>query len=1214
MPVKGVFGPGQHMLTRLNFLCLTHYFLPILEDAMQHKGPHISLTPERLIKRVLRLTLEEFQTWPGSLQELALSLAAEIFMVRYNPFIPATMIWKSVKTRLESERAAQAPEYFQMLSLCLKDYWQSCQRDQRFRARLIARLRTALPKQYIVSDPHSLVECSTDATDLRMELPMLVLFPENTQQIQAIIQLANEIGFAIIPRGGGSGATGGAVPASTRSVIMSMARMNNILDIDRTNRLLTTQAGVITQNAINAVAQKGMLFTVDPASKQASSLGGNVSENAGGPFAFEYGTTIDNIYSYKIVTPTGEILTVQRCQHPRHKIMPDENAVFEILDQSGTVTEQVTLSGNEVRKPGLGKDVTNKFLGGLPGIQKEGVDGVITEITFTLYPALKHFRVLCLEFFGNSMRPAAMVVRDIVGLRDIIRKEGDLVKISALEEFGTKYVQAIAYNKKSSLYEGDPISVLILQLDSDDKTALDKAVQRIVDIVTPYDQVDVFVASDTKEAEHFWHDRHQLSAIARRTSGFKINEDIVIPLAVVPEFAEFLEDLNLYYLALAYRQALQKINELEGVDVNDQFIEMEMDVATSVLKQKTTKKQLPEQEFQVQIPFFFQDVRGRYPHLQKEIEQITQEFEATRIIIANHMHAGDGNCHVNIPVNSNDPTMLHLAEEAAGKVFTEVLRLNGAVSGEHGIGITKIAFLDDEKMKALKAYKARVDPYNIFNPGKLTQRDLVVTPYTFSFNRLIQDIQKTALPGKERLVLLLRGIQTCTRCGKCKQVCPMHQPQQGMLFHPRNKNIALGSLIEALYYTQLMTGSPSPKLLAKLRDIMDHCTACGKCMAACPVKIDSAGAALTIRSYLKEKKAGGHPIKTIVLETLSRNPSQLVPIAAQAAAVGQSMQNKMIGIVPEIWKKRFENPMFKGRGPELEWKQLASKIGLKKGCIFVPQKQTEKQAVLYFPGCGAGLFYASIGLAAIDLLLRVENTVILPPAHLCCGYPLKAAGSLDTFAKIEAENAAILSNLLADAEKKGILVSHILTSCGTCRDGIQKYELARQDGQKITQLDITQYLITRLPQKLFDGKLLYHAACHAEWVGAPALKSGQQYVGGLKTILGQQPLLSPGCCGESGMGAMTSPSIYNRIRGKKSTQLASDLQEIAPEQPVLVGCPSCRIGIQRALIDLSQKKKVLHTCEFLAEHYGGKDWKKSLLKRLREARAENGIRTLTTQD
>ncbi len=1180
---------------------------------MQHKGPHISLTPERLIKRVLRLTLEEFQTWPVSLQELALSLAAEIFMVRYNPFIPPAMIKRSVKARLASERAAQAPEYFQMLTRCLKDYWQSYQRDRRFRLRLIVRLRTVMPKEYIVSDAHSLIECSTDATDLRMELPMLVLFPENTEQIKGVIRLANEIGFAIIPRGGGSGATGGAVPASPRSVIMSLARMNKIIDIDEQNHLLTAQAGVITQNAINAVAKKGLLFTVDPASKQASSLGGNVSENAGGPFAFEYGTTIDNIFSYKIVMPTGQVLTVRRCNHPRHKIMPDEEAVFAILDEGGNELEKIVLSGDEVRKPGLGKDVTNKFFGGLPGIQKEGVDGVITEATFTLYPALKYFRVLCLEFFGSSMRPAAMVVRDIVGLRDTIRSEGDLIKISALEEFGTKYVQAIAYGKKSRQYEGEPISVLILQLDSDDVVALEKAVKRIVDIVTPYDQVDVFVASNDKEAERFWHDRHQLSAIARRTSGFKINEDIVIPLSVVPEFAEFLEDLNLYYLAFAYRQALQKINKLPEIDVNDPFIEMELDIAVSVLKQKITKAELPEQEFQVQIPFFFQDLRSRYPAVQKEIQEISDEFEATRIIIANHMHAGDGNCHVNIPVNSNDPVMLHLAEEAAGKVFEKVLQLNGAVSGEHGIGITKITFLNEEKMAAIKEYKAKVDPYNIFNPGKLTQRDLVVTPYTFSFNRLIQDIQKTALPGKERLIALLQSIQTCTRCGKCKQVCPMHQPQKGMLFHPRNKNITLGSLIEALYYTQLMTGNPSPKLLKKLQKVMDHCTACGKCMAACPVKIDSAGAALTVRSYLNDKKAGGHPIKTMVLETLAYKP-QFIPWAAKSAAVGQSVQNKMIPFIPEMWRRRFEHPLLKSQGPELEWIQLAHILHLKKGSFFVPQVRDENNsAVLYFVGCGAGLFYSSIGLSVLSLLLRSGVAVLLPPRHLCCGYPLKAAGSLDSFAKIEAENSRLLNELLEIAEQKGFYPEYILTSCGTCRESIQNYGLGK-NGKELKHLDVSQYLLDLLPQKPFSGSILYHASCHAEWVGATKLKSGQQYVAGLEKILGQKPILSPGCCGESGMGAMTSPAIYNRIRAQKSSQLQSDLTQIAADQPILIGCPSCRIGIQRALFDLGEKRMVLHTCEFLAEHYGGKNWKKDLLLALKKAESQNGVRTLALSE
>jgi FAD/FMN-containing dehydrogenase len=299
--------------------------------------------------------------------------------------------------------------------------------------------------------------------------------------------------------------------------------MKRILEIDTKKRLFCAQTGVITLDAIRAAADHDLLLTVDPASKAASSLGGNVAENAGGPFAFEYGTTIDNILSYKMVLPAGDLIEVRRKDHPRHKIMPHETAVFEVLSEQGSVMETVSLSGTDVRAEGLGKDVTNKFLGGLPGVQKEGVDGIITEACFTCYDQMAHSRVLCLEFFGRTMRPAMHVIKDVVGLRDAIRKEGDLVKISALEEFGSKYVQAIEYTKKSMRYEGEPISVLIMQLDSNDENALEDAARRIIDIVEPYDDVDVFAARDPREAEVFWEDRHRLSAISKRTSGFKIN-------------------------------------------------------------------------------------------------------------------------------------------------------------------------------------------------------------------------------------------------------------------------------------------------------------------------------------------------------------------------------------------------------------------------------------------------------------------------------------------------------------------------------------------------------------------------------------------------------------------------------------------------------------------------------------------------------------------
>ena len=248
------------------------------------------------------------------------------------------------------------------------------------------------------------------------------------------------------------------------------------------------------------------------------------------------------------------------------------------------------------------------------------------------------------------------------------------------------------------------------------------------------------------------------------------------------------------------------------------------------------------------------------------------------------MHAGDGNCHVNIPVNSNDQEMLRHAWEAAEKVFEKVTQLGGAVSGEHGIGITKIAFLEQQKIDALCAYKKRVDPKNIINPGKLTTRTLAVEPYTFSFNRLIRDLKKTALPDKDTLISILSGIQFCNRCGKCKQVCPMFAPEYGMLFHPRNKNISLGALIEAIYYSQIARGEPDQGLLEKLREIVDHCTACGKCAGACSVKIESGKVALGLRNFLDQQGCGGHPIKSKILNYLVEAPARRVPLAAKAMA------------------------------------------------------------------------------------------------------------------------------------------------------------------------------------------------------------------------------------------------------------------------------------------------------------------------------------------
>ena len=1144
---------------------------------------------------------------------MATNLAFELFIIRYNPFIPAESVANSVFKRLEAEKGSLTSEEYAQIKSGLEAFWDDFQKDQRFKSKVKQRLGRILPEEHIVSSPNSLVECATDATDLRLEVPMLLVAPGSTEEVRRIMDLANELEFYIVPRGGGSGLTGGAIPAARRSIILSLSRMKSILSIDTYDMVLCAQSGVITLNAIEAVAEHDLLFTVDPASKASSSLGGNISENAGGPFAFEYGTTLDNILNYTMVQPDGEIITVKRRNHPRHKILPQETAIFDVLDHEGDLLRTVSLEGSEIRAPGLGKDVSNKVLGGLPGIQKEGVDGIITEACFTLYPKPAHSQTLCLEFFGQSMHNAMLVIKDLVQLRDRIREQGDLVKMSSLEEFGTKYVQAIEYKKKSQKYEGEPISVLLIQIDSSDADALEQVKRDIVTIADKVHNVDVFVAGNEKEAEQFWHDRHRLSAITKHTSGFKINEDVVIPINAIPEFADFIEELNLYYLARAYRKALQQVSELKHVDLGDEFIDMEIAFATKVIKGKISSKKLPEQEFELQIHYFFQDLISRYSQHAQDLEDIHRHMSATRVIIANHMHAGDGNCHVNLPVNSNDHEMLRLAEEAAGKVFEKVLELTGSVSGEHGIGITKIAFLDQKKIQDLFAYKQQVDPKNLLNPGKLVQSGIQQIPYTFSFNRLIQDIAKTSLPHKDKLIELLRTIQTCSRCGKCKQVCPMYYPEKGFLYHPRNKIITLGALVEALYYSLLDQGQPDKHVMQALEDILERCTACGKCTAICPVKINIPDQVLSMRSFLEEDFwKGQHPVKSRVLGYLSRNPER-IPAAAKLSSIGQSVQKKTVARLPKAWRERRNNILLREPAPSLDFTNLYQVVHLNDTPILWPHGHSPGDVVsgvYYFPGCGASLFSRDIGLAAINLLLNLGIAVIIPPKQQCCGYPLLVSGSHQEYRKTQDAANRGMAEAISLAKEHHIDLQAVLTSCGTCRESLLKTKtLSGKDGHP-QLMDVMQYVhdyhaaqINELA-KAQEGwppkhPLVFHSSCHSEWNGLPANTSSHVYAQALSRMLEAPIRLSPGCCGESGLGALTSPRIYNTLRQRKMDQLTQDIVDYPHDLPILVSCPSCKIGIRRVLLDLQPHRSVQHTVEYINRILYGPQWSKQIHKDLK---------------
>jgi FAD/FMN-containing dehydrogenase len=186
-----------------------------------------------------------------------------------------------------------------------------------------------------------------------------------------------------------------------------------------------TEAGVVTQRVSDAAERAGFVFAVDPTSAEASCIGGNVAMNAGGKKAVLWGTALDNLASWRMVTPDAQWLEVVRLDHNLGKIHDAPVATFELryFDASNRIdwskpkrTERLEIPGAASARKGLGKDVTDKFLSGLPGIQKEGCDGLITSARWVVHRMPQHTRTVCLEFFGN----ARDAVPSIVEIKDFM--------------------------------------------------------------------------------------------------------------------------------------------------------------------------------------------------------------------------------------------------------------------------------------------------------------------------------------------------------------------------------------------------------------------------------------------------------------------------------------------------------------------------------------------------------------------------------------------------------------------------------------------------------------------------------------------------------------------------------------------------------------------------------------------------------------------------
>ncbi len=1154
----------------------------------------------------------------GRSSRLLYRFMGDLFIIQRNSFLFQELVEHPLQRRrlfaeFENDLStiaahARHDEVSQVLTTCekaLKSLGRQIRSVTADQSRVLRHLAPVIGKSNVYFDPFNITAHATDATDWRRFSPVAVLRPDHESQVSGLVRKIGKLKFGIIPRGAGTGLTGGATPLTPTCVMLNTEKLNKIYPIEqkitedgRSFAAMAVEAGVITQDAKDAAKAAGLIFATDPTSAWACTIGGNLAENAGGKTAVLYGTALDNLLAYRITMPDGATYTVERENHPLRKILHEDELVFTVKGKQGLPCDTIRLTGTDVRKKGLGKDVTNKTLKGLPGIQKEGCDGIITWAEFILYPEFDHKRTCCIEFFGNDMTEAGQVITAICN-----RFSNGNPALIALEHFDEEYIKAIKYKTKQSV--GDRLkAVLLIDMVSNDSNSLDQGLKTLETILDPYDKTGFSIARDEAEAQRFWEDRKRLGAIAAHTNAFKLNEDIVLPIDSLADFVRFTDETNLAEKKYNQTRVIQDIVDYlnTAVPLADPELLAKKVGRIKDLAYKTRKKldiasrhalerAVLTKEFYKQVT---EGLRG-YSLVLENVEKIYQTTSSRLIVIATHMHAGDGNVHVNIPVLSNDREMMERANMSADKVMAKAVALDGVVSGEHGIGVTKFKYLDPSQLAEFSEYRKKVDPDGLMNPGKLEEEDILAKVFTPSFNlleleaRILKHGSLSDLAGK---------IANCVRCGKCKPECPVFYPAKNMFFHPRNKNLAVGALIEALLYITQRTQSTGFKVLKNLEQIADHCTICHRCFIKCPVNIDSGVISVRERTILKKMKFKHTPLATrLTLQYLGTKDHTLnTAYRASLLGAGGMLQRtgvkmaKPLSLIPSLKKTRtmqlLQTPVAKTGFQTL--RTHLPHAGRNQAIVLEPEKETSA-TVFYFPGCGSERMFSKVSMASLFLLLSQGNRVILPPPYLCCGYPLKVNARKKEFDKVFLENIIILTQIRDMFND--LAFSACIVSCGTCMETLT--DLGAHEVFNSDIRDISGYLLnsgfgsslTSSFKIEGDNNYLYHAPCHDSLKdGAVLMLSGA----------GINSIAVPHCCSEAGTLAISRPDISNAMLLRKQTEIAKVNGEMPKGKKILTNCPSCIQGLGR-----QKGMNPVHLAEELAVLAGGPNWLSTFKKMVR---------------
>ena len=1279
----------------------------------------------RLLGEPIWRILDELRTErrTGRSARMLYEVLGDIWVVQRNPYLQDDLIDNPKRRRMliealqhrlneverrrdadDLERDRKVGELLQAARAAVKSFENDFERmvDLRKRARRLLVRHTR--EDNIRFDAFARVSHVTDATDWRVEYPFVVLSPDAESEIPALVRSCIQLGLTVIPRGGGTGYTGGAIPLTPLAVVINTEKLETLGAVELQSLpgaaaltptlshvgegalapTIFSEAGVVTRRVANAAERAGFVFAVDPTSADASCIGGNIAMNAGGKKAVLWGTAVDNLIWWRMVDPDGNWLEVTRLAHNRGKIHEVETASFDLVWKDGREapekarqlrTARIDIEGRKFRKTGLGKDVTDKFLGGLPGVQKEGCDGVITSARWLLHKMPKHIRTVCLEFFGHARHAIPSIVEIKTFLEHEARTTG--VQLAGLEHLDERYLRAVGYATKSK--RGHlPKMVLLGDIVGEDDAAVARATSEVVRIANSR-AGEGFIAVSPDARKKFWLDRSRTAAIARHTNAFKINEDVVIPLERMGDYTDAIERIN---IELSFKNKLKLLNELDALFAGElplgktddpdlqgvsraELIGDRQQQARQVLAATRARwtylhehldtplaealvqlnalgfeplrgdfERRLEREPQTRVFDLVQDrsvrtswkseirghlrrlfVGGAFLPVLEAVEEIHKRVLRGRVWVALHMHAGDGNVHTNIPVNSDDYEMLQEANRAVVRIMRIARNLNGVISGEHGIGITKLEFLSDEETADFRRYKDRVDPQGHFNRGKLMPNGDLRNAYTPSFN----------LMGHESLIMqqsdinsISDAIKDCLRCGKCKPVCATHVPRANLLYSPRNKILATSLLIEAFLYEEQTRRGISIRHFDEFSDVADHCTLCHKCVTPCPVNIDFGDVSMAMRDLLRRMgKKRFNPGTAASMFFLNATNPETIKLTRKAMLEwgfkAQRMANRALAPLALVQTK--QPPATTGKPPVKEQvvhfvnKKMPGGLPKKTARAlldiedrhYVPiirdpaRTTTDSEAVFYFPGCGSERLFSQVGLATQAMLWEVGVQTVLPPGYVCCGYPQRGAGQFDKAEKMITDNRVLfhrVANTLNYLDIKTVVVS-----CGTCFDQLQGYKFDEIfPGCRI--VDIHEFLMERGVK--LDGvtgvRYMYHDPCHTPIKSYDPLKVVNTLMNdGLNGKIEKNDR----CCGESGTFAITRPDVATQVRFRKEQEMKAGAAKLRAdgfkgEVKILTSCPSCMQGLKRYNDDSDTDADYI-VIE-IARHVLGADWLQKYVK------------------